>query len=352
MRKEITGRTPVTAKDIGRELGLSQPTVSRILAGEAGYRAAPETRKRVIDAAARMGYRPNALARSLRQRRTNVVGFYTGHNYLDVQNHFLASLIGGFQRAGDAYGLDILLHGVFRGRSSEDVYGELVDRRIDGLFVHTYEADPLLAHLRSSSLPIVAVTDAIRGIPSVVCDDGSGVRQLFDYLWAKGHRRIAYLRPTEQFSSVEARWSAFVAERERRGATAEECPVLDIEMEQAAQALPALRSMTPPPTAVCCWNDMAAYDLLHACRVAGIAVPGELSVVGFDGFLDPRMTPCPLVTISASWDAVAEQAMHTLIRQINEADDNPSDVRRAGTFREEESIISRLPVALVPGLTA
>ncbi len=65
---------PITAKEIGRRLGLSQPTVSRILSGASRYRVSPETRRRVLDAAAQMGYRPNALARSLRRGRTNVTG--------------------------------------------------------------------------------------------------------------------------------------------------------------------------------------------------------------------------------------------------------------------------------------
>jgi LacI family transcriptional regulator len=351
MQKKATAASPITAKDIGRELGLSQPTVSRILAGVAGYRAAPETRRRVLEAATRMGYRPNAVARSLRQRRTNVVGFYTGHRHLDAHNPFLASLIGGLQRAGDPFGFDLLLHGVSGAGSSDEFYGRLVDRRIDGMFVHTSAGDPLLEHLRTSSLPIVAVTDAIAGIPSVVCDNAGGVRQLFEFLWAKGHRRIAYLRPTIPLFAVRTRCAAFEAERQRHGATAEACPILEIDMENAAAALPVLRDRAGRPTAVCCWNDMTAYDLIHACRIAGVAVPGDLAIVGFDGFLDPKLTQCPLVTISAPWDAVTKRAMDALVELMND-ENYPSGERHCGFQTEEESIISRLPVTLIPGATA
>jgi len=173
MRKYL-GEGPITAKEIGRQLGLSQPTVSRVLSGATGHRVSPETRQRVLEAAAQMGYRPNALARSLRQGRTNIIGFYTGYGYLDARNPFLAELIGGLQRAADPRRQDILLHGIFRGASTDDIYGELVDGRIDGLFLHTHSGDPLVARLQNSSLPVVAIADAIAHIPSVIADDAGG----------------------------------------------------------------------------------------------------------------------------------------------------------------------------------
>jgi DNA-binding LacI/PurR family transcriptional regulator len=351
MRKVAHRAAPLTAKDIALELGLSQPTVSRILAGAVGYRVAPETRKRVLDTAARMGYQPNAIARSLRQRRTNVVGFYTGHDYLDARNPFLASLIGGLQRAGDSFRLDLLLHGVFRGGSSEDIFGELTDGRVDGLIVNTVESDPLVTRLKDAALPVVAVTDAIPGIPSVVCDDADGIRQLIDYLWAQGHRRIAFLRPRKRYYSVEVRCEAFIEEMCRRGANRSDFPMISIEMENAGEALPTLRNLPNPPTAVCCWNDMAAYDLLYACRLAGVSIPHDLAVVGFDGFLNPKLMAWSLVTISASWDAVAEQAMHSLVQLIGEGNNMNSGNENA-VRREEVPLISRLPVTLVPGMTA
>ncbi len=84
---------PVTAKSIARELQLSQPTVSRILSGDPRHRAAPDTRRRVLETASRLGYQPNALARSLRRGRTGIIGLYTNHDY-DARNNFLGTIIG------------------------------------------------------------------------------------------------------------------------------------------------------------------------------------------------------------------------------------------------------------------
>src|SRR5579871_1386114 len=208
---------PVTTYDIAQKLGISQSTVSRILNGAKGYRVAENTRLRVQEVARQMGYRPNSIARSLRKRRTNIVGFYGGYGYLNARNAYIASVIGALQQACDTEILDILLHGAFRQRTTDDVFGELVDRRIDGLFLHTLSTDPLVELLVESSLPVVAISDALPGLASVVADDRDGIRQTIEYLFARGHRRIAYLAPEPRFVSVENRVDAFQREMHARG---------------------------------------------------------------------------------------------------------------------------------------
>jgi Transcriptional regulators len=341
MRKAPTpAQSPVTAKDIGRELGLSQPTVSRILSGASDYRVAPETRQRVLETAARLGYRPNAVARSLRRRRTNIVGFYTGYGYVDARNAFLAEVIGSLQRAGDPHRLDILLHGAYRGASTDDIFGELVDGRVDGLFLHTHAEDPLIARLAESRLPVVAIADEVPGIPSVICDDAGGMCLLVDYLRERGHRRIGFIRPTTHFHSVEKRCDAFREAMAAGGASPEEAPLFSIEMEAAEPALDALMAQSERPTAVCCWNDLTAFNLIHACRARGVRVPEDLAVVGFDGLLAPHLTPRALVTIGANWNDISRRAMDILVAQINNSGDSPPPP------------LTRMPVRLLPGDTA
>ena len=259
---------PVTAKELGKRLGLSQPTVSRILSGANNHRVAPETRQRVMEAAVRLGYRPNAVARSLRRGRTNIVGLYSGYGYLDARNPFQAELIGGLQRAADKRQFDVLLHGVFRSTSTDDIFGEVVNGRVDGLFIHTFPDDPLVARLRNASLPVVALADAVPGIPSVVADDAGGTRLLLDALWERGHRRILYLRPTLTFASVEQRVQAFRAWADAHHIAPEHAPVHELDFEATESALKWLLSLplSERPTAVCCWNDMTAFDLLSQCR--------------------------------------------------------------------------------------
>ena len=345
MRRSERNTGAVTAKDIGIALGLSQPTVSRILTGAAGHRVAEDTRVRVMQAAAQMGYRPNAVARSLRRRRTNIVGFYTGYGYVDARNVFLAAIIGSLQQAASPRGLDVLLHSVSRGTATDDIYDELMDGRVDGLFLHTHAGDPLAARIAASdALPVVAIADALPGIPSLVCDDEAGTRALVAHLWERGHRRIGYVYPRIRFASVERRIGAFLTEMRERG-TETDAPLFAIDVEDTRPALEQIRAMPHPPTAVCCWNDLTAYDLIRECGDAGIRVPGGLAIAGFDGLMDPKLTPRRLLTVAANWNVIAEQAMEQLWARI-ESRFCPDEERMPAPP------VTTLPVHLIEGDTA
>ena len=303
----------VTTYDIAQKLGISQSTVSRVLNGTNSQRIAAKTRVRVLDTARQMGYRPNSIARSLRMRRTNIVGFYDGYGYLNARNPYIAAVIGSLQQACDAETLDILLHGAFRQRTTDEVYGELVDGRIDGLFLHTLATDPLVNLLVDSSLPVVAISDALPGLPSIVADDADGIRQTVEYLFSRGHVRIAFVAPEQRFVSVENRVCAFVREMDARGeADARVIRTQRVEPE----SLPELLEIAGLPTAVCCWNDLTAADVVVSCRARGIRVPEDLAVVGFDGVLDRQLMAKPLTTVAVSWDQLGQQAVALLQAQI------------------------------------
>src|SRR5579872_493916 len=155
-------------KDVARRAGVSLMTVSAVINGKAAERRiSRDTQARVAEIARLMDYRPNAIARSLRRRFTNVIGLYSGLGYLNAAHPFLAELIGGLQEGCDQHQKDLLLHGTFRGRSVEDIYAELVDGRLDGLIVQAPPEDPLVNQLAASHLPVIAAVDAISSVPSV-----------------------------------------------------------------------------------------------------------------------------------------------------------------------------------------
>jgi len=315
-----------TAKEIANHLGLSQPTVSRILSGANGHRVAADTKQRVLDAAKAMDYRPNAVARSLRQRRTNIVGFYSGYAALDTRHDFIAAMVGGLQAACEPTNLDLLLHGVHAARPPEEVYSELVDGRIDGLFFHGALNNPLIAMLATSSLPVIALADPVRNIPSVVADNVAGMSMLVDTLWGKGHRSIVFLAPPVRFASVEDRISAFQHAMARHGASPSQSTVLttyvedrtvpSVAIEDTRDVLSDILDSADRPTAVCCWNDRAAYDLLWRCLKAGIRVPEDLAIVGFDGFLETKLPFRHLTTVSVDYGELAHTALRTMLDLI------------------------------------
>lgn len=332
---------PVTSKDIARELKLSQPTVSRILSGDVRHRASDETRRRVLETARRMGYRPNAVASSLRRGRTGIIGLHTNHDY-DARNEFFGSIIGGLQRACNPRGLDLLLHSALQGQPADEMFDRLRDGRIDGLILHSGSDDPLVAMLTNSSLPVVSVADTHPGLSSVTCDDEMGMRLLIEHLWASNYRRFVFLAPQTMLASVERRRAIFESELKRRKVKAASCSVHRIEFEEAAPALEALlqgSASVGERTVVCCWNDRTAYNLLHECAARRVSVPEQLAVAGFDGFRDDKMPGPQLLTVGCPWPDVAVHALALLVELIEAGDGEvlPREVR--------------LPVALLEGDT-
>lgn len=325
---------PVTAKDIAKELGISQSTVSRILNGDLRHRVSSETRERVLATARRLDYQPNALAQSLRRGRTNVVGLYTSHRY-DARNDFLAEILGGLQHACARHRLDLLLHCGYPGRTSDDTFNALRDGRIDGLFLHTAPDDPLVARLSASDLHVVAIADPLPDLPAVTCDDADGVRQIVTATLQRGYRRFAFLAPQFELASVERRRETW--ERLLHAEGVSDARVFRVPVEDADAALAEL--MDAPgtePIAVSCWNDRTAYSLLRSCSEHSIPVPDRIAVTGFDGFLDDKLPARRLTTISCPWVDVAVRAVDLLVQHIN------------GAAISQETI---LPVALLAGDT-
>jgi DNA-binding LacI/PurR family transcriptional regulator len=325
---------PATTYDIAAKLGISQSTVSRILHGAKEYRVAEKTRARVLETAREMGYCPNAIARSLRSRRTHIVGFYGGYGYVNTRNPYIGTVIGVLQQACEPEMLDILLHGAYRKRTTEAVYNELVDGRIDGLFLHTQATDPIVERLVQSSLPVVAISDALPGLSSVTADDRDGIRQSIEFLFERGHRGIAYVAPHPRYVSVENRIAAFQQEMRARGVV--DPLVFRYDNGDEDPPIQAVVEAMPSITAVLCWNDLTASYLLLSCRALGIRVPADLAIVGFDGVLDTRVMEQPLTTVAVSWDLLGHHAVASLMAQIR---------------GEETARVIRVPVRLEPGKT-
>lgn len=331
---------PVTAKDIASELDLSQPTVSRILNGDKGHRAAEATRKRVWETAKRLGYQPNAIARSLRHGRTDIIGVHTSHNY-DVRNDFLGTVVGALQRACSDYQLDLMLHSARNGTPAAEMFGKLRDGRVDGLILHADTHDPLVEMLGESALPVVAIADALPGLDAVTCDDGEGMTQMIELLWARGHRNFAFLLPTIELASVQRRRATFSAELERRGVAATERRIIEIKYEDVEPALYEIQAQGR--VAVCCWNDRTAYNLLKVCAARGIAVPEQIAVTGFDGFLDDQLPARRLVTVKCPWENAAEAALKRLVhlietRQKKQAAPRPQEICLPVTLSQGDTI--------------
>jgi LacI family transcriptional regulator/LacI family purine nucleotide synthesis repressor len=308
----------VTLRDVADLVQVSPYTASVVLNGaKSNTRVSQKTRDRIVQAAQQLGYRPNSLARALRQRSTNILGLYFGYGHLEPHDPFHAEVLTGLQRGCEACEKDLMIHYSFHRYSVDEVFGELVGGKIDGLVLIASPSDPLVERVRGSHLPVVAMTDAIEGIPSVTADDEAGSALLAQHLHAKGHHTLLYRACPGESDSAARRHRAFVAEASALGLSTLTARTHDWKgrLDPEEENFLAQRRENGI-SAVVCWGDPSAHALLAHCRQAGICVPEEIAIAGFNGIPPPVEPARILTTINAGWSAVAARAVHLLVDLI------------------------------------
>ncbi len=325
--------------DVARLAGVNRVTASVALNGSprGGTRVSEATRQRVLKAARELGYTPSAIALALRNQRTNIIGFYTGHERLNTHDPFTATVLNSLQACCHKHRQDLLMFGSYERDSVEEIYASLSSGKIDGLIFLPSPRSPEMDQLLDSHLPVVAIANSVPNVVSVLVDDESGSHLLAQYLAQKGHRRVMYRADTDDHASTRCRQDAFIKTGKTLGM---DIVVTHGDWEGNLQPEEIALLTSPPglrPTAVACWLDLHAYFLLDQCPRLGLQVPRDLAVVGFDGIL-PRIRPAhSLTTIRAPWAAVAETAVDLLMALLN-----GEDVAQKTVF----------PVELVIGETA
>ncbi len=315
----------VTIQDVAARVGVSTMTVSNVLSSSQSQRChvSAETRLRVMNAVQELKYRPNANARFLRRQQTNIIGVYSDTGYVHPGNPFLSAVLGGLQEECDAHGKDLLVHGTFRGGSAENFAAELSDGRIDGLVIYAPNNRELVNHLANSSLPVIALADAMPELHSVVMDELAGGRMAAYFLADLGHRRLVCHYPEDAPLSDMKRKKSFI-----EGGIASHVDIMertctrinnDIHITESDANWLLMPSETRPTAAFCC-NDTAAYDLLEHCHKYSIRVPEDVAIIGFDGVSTSRGGGRRVSTIRAPWIKAARTAVSLLVDLIQHKD--------------------------------
>ncbi|HWD40305.1 MAG TPA: LacI family DNA-binding transcriptional regulator [Fimbriimonas sp.] len=311
----MNGTKKATLRDIADRAGISQFTVSVVLNGaKSNTRVSEDTRRRIKEIAAQMGYQPNSLARALRRQSTNILGFYFGYGYLEPHDPFHAEVLTGLQRGCEACDKDLMIHYSFHRYSVDEVFAELTGGKIDGLVIIAAPGDPLVAKVRGSNLRVVAMTDAIEGVPSVLADDAAGSRAIADHLFERGHRVILYRACPGESDSAGRRQRAFEERASGLGITTipgRTSSWKGFVEEEEANLIAHRKDLGI--TAAVCWGDPSAHALLSYCKRNGLSIPEDLAVVGFNG-IEPNVEPLyDLTTVRACWSNVAQNAVHQLV---------------------------------------
>jgi DNA-binding LacI/PurR family transcriptional regulator len=295
-------------KDVAERAGVSTMTVSLALADSP--RISPETRQRVLDVVKELQYSPNARGRALRSGFTNIIGLYAGFGAVNVRLPFFTEIVSGLQEGCEQVQKDLLLHGVFHGGGVAGIFTELADGRIDGLVVNMPQDNPLAARLANSGFPVVAIADPLIDIPSVLVADAEGSRLLAEHLYQRGHRHVFYLNSRARPISAVRRRDAFLLCAAEMGIEVEQA-CYEGGAEGSIAFVPDLLHRDPAhrPSAIVCWNDQTAYEILADLRHHHVRIPEDVAVVGFDGSSSTYANRWLLTTIRAPWADAARTAV-------------------------------------------
>lgn len=295
----MASRTSI--RDVAARAGVSPTTVSHVLNRTPGTRTSPATEARVHAAAAELGYSPNAVARTLRTRRSDSIGF-VGDEIATTP--FAGKLIQGAQETVRQHDGVLLVTNTGYDVELEDrEIRELLSREIDGvLYAAMYHR-------------VVRVPDSLRETPVVVLnartddrhswvspDERAGGEDAAQILLDAGHRRLAMINDAHPIPAAAGRPEGFQARAAAAGVPAEDVTVVSVEptTEDAAQAAYALLDRPDRPTGLFCFNDRMAMGAYRSARRLGLRIPEDLSVVGFDDLViiaeavDPPLTTIAL----------------------------------------------------------
>jgi DNA-binding LacI/PurR family transcriptional regulator len=335
----------VSIKDIARAAGVSHPTVSRALRDSPLVSA--ETKARIKQLAAEMGYSPDARAQSLVRGSTQTVGVVV----TTIADPFIAPVVQGIEDAAQKQGYTVILCNSHSDPEREiGAVETLRSKRVDGLIVTSSRVGALyLDHLERIGVPVVLINNhnerSGRYTYSVSVDNRHGGCVATDHLLQLGHRRIAYVSGPADHSDDLDRLSGYRQALAQAGITFDAALVVSGtgRADGGERALPVLMALEAPPTAVFCYNDMTAIGLMRAARAAGLSIPADLAVVGFDDIPFASYVRPPLSTIAqlkAEMGAWAIKMVLALIETSDPTEDRFSNLVLEGRLIVRESTVS------------
>jgi LacI family transcriptional regulator len=302
----------VTIRDVARLAGVSVATVSRALSGRAAVRE--ETRSRVVEVVERLGYVPHGAARSLITRQTRTVGVLLP----DLHGEFFSELIRGVDLAARRRGYHLLLSGSHSDRAETRAVLRALRGRVDGLIVMSPDIDaPILRENLLADVPVVLLGtgggDGGRESPdryqALEIDNRGGTAAMVRHLQALGHRQIAFIAGPPQNHDARERLAAY------QEALAAPGPVLagDFTQESGFQAGRGLLAGGALRGAVFAANDAMAIGCLAALREAGVRVPQDVALAGFDDIPIARYLSPPLTTVRVGIFELGATALERLL---------------------------------------
>ena len=312
---------PITIKDVAKRAGVSHSTVSRALHGSPLI--SDETVERIRQLANEMGYSPSAAARSLRTNRSHALGVIVS----TIDDPFFSEILQGIEEIAQEHGYSMLMAASQRDPKREQaIVQDMRERHVDGLIIcsASFSAEQR-RKLLEYGIPIVMINDqaAEEYRYSIYHDDVDGSRQVTRHMIELGHQHIAYLGNSLSGRTTLDRSTGFRQEMDAADLTVPAEYIHEApggRPEDGLAAVGHFLALPKRPTAIFCFNDMLAIGVLNGLHKAGIRVPEDISVVGFDNIVFSEYTNPPLTTLDQPKRYIGAEAARLILGLLDNAE--------------------------------
>jgi DNA-binding LacI/PurR family transcriptional regulator len=312
----IMGRFP-TIMDVAVRAGVSKSSVSRVLGGSP--RVSEEARAAVLRAIDEIGYRPNAAARTLVRRQSHLIGVLVS----ELHNPFFAMVLDGIDSVAEEHGYtSLVVSGKRRGQTEEQMLGRLLELQVDAIVAVTERLSRQVVADAAGSTPLVTLTRTHRipRVDTVVSDNHEGAKLVVDHLVGLGHSRIAIIADHREHAGAERIHGYQAAMNGHR--LAHEVRVVDTPLTERGgyDATRKLLLDAETVTAVFAGNDACAFGVLDALAEAGLRVPHDMSVVGYDNTPIAAFRTVALTTVEQFATEVGAEATRSVLERVKRRD--------------------------------
>lgn len=308
----------VTIKEVSARCGLSVSTVSKALNNYSDVSEA--TRELVMRTAKEVGYHPNSLARALKTNRTYNLGvLFVDDNNSGLTHNYFAAVLESFKSEAERQGYDITFINHNIGRTKMTYLEHCRYRNVDGVCLACVDFfAPEVIELIASDLPLVTIDHVFNNRTCILSDNLSGIRDLVRYVYEKGHRRIAFVHGMKS-AVTESRITGFY--RTMRELNLPIPPEYVVECAyhnppSANRAVSKILQLPVRPTCILMSDDYAAIGGIEAIRTAGLTIPDDISIAGYDGIQLMQLTQPKLTTIQQNTGRIGAEAASSLIERI------------------------------------
>lgn len=319
MPPEKPNRRP-TQNDVAKHAGVSQATVSLVLNNVSTNKITEETRRQVLRAIEELGYRPNTLASSLRRGKTQTLGLILP----DSANPFFAEVSRSIESAAFEQGYHLILCNTEGNIEKELVYVDvLCNRQVDGIiFVAVGDQTDSLERVLYKNIPAVMIDRDLPGleVDAVLTDNRQGGYLATQHLLQLGHRRIGCITGPSSVTPSAGRVAGYLAALAEHSIPADDRLLVrgDFHPQSGWTAAHTLLELDKPPTAIFAGNDLMAIGALRAISEAGLRIPEDISLVGFDNIELASYTDPPLTTVAQPIQGIGSMAVGFLLERIRD----------------------------------